>query len=243
MCLAQGDLPDSSPEMLFCSMRKYFKRLLYISIKLFLLPPAMLAAKRQDGGLFKSPPYPGYPFIMIPDLTSPYLPNGSLSPTARTVSSFISHCNVHIHWCFETNTKLYTDTRARAHTHPMSFRTHGLLSAQKCGRKAQSQVLQLVECTVVLRSRPPAALSLVGLQWTAASMLTLFIWHITLSLIKSLLISFKCTPNICSPVTYHCCDCAIAVPGVCRRTRVFSLTHLCLHGLIKHALFSYGKHA
>nr|XP_045217485.1 transcription factor 7-like 2 isoform X25 [Macaca fascicularis] len=42
------------------------------------------AAKRQDGGLFKGPPYPGYPFIMIPDLTSPYLPNGSLSPTART---------------------------------------------------------------------------------------------------------------------------------------------------------------
>ncbi|KAM9773151.1 transcription factor 7-like 2 isoform 30-T30 [Syngnathus typhle] len=41
-------------------------------------------AKRQDGGLFKSPPYPGYPFIMIPDLSSPYLPNGSLSPTART---------------------------------------------------------------------------------------------------------------------------------------------------------------
>ncbi|XP_069610432.1 transcription factor 7-like 2 isoform X32 [Ranitomeya imitator] len=45
------------------------------------------AAKRQDGGgggLFKSPAYPGYPFIMIPDLSSPYLPNGSLSPTART---------------------------------------------------------------------------------------------------------------------------------------------------------------
>ncbi|KAF1429931.1 Transcription factor 7-like 2, partial [Spheniscus magellanicus] len=39
---------------------------------------------RQDGGLFKGPPYPGYPFIMIPDLSSPYLPNGSLSPTART---------------------------------------------------------------------------------------------------------------------------------------------------------------
>ncbi|MBN3316259.1 TF7L2 factor, partial [Atractosteus spatula] len=46
------------------------------------------AAKRQDGGLFKSPPYPGYPFIMIPDLTSPYLPNGSLSPTARTFFCF-----------------------------------------------------------------------------------------------------------------------------------------------------------
>ncbi|XP_026526286.1 transcription factor 7-like 2 isoform X3 [Notechis scutatus] len=42
------------------------------------------AAKRQDGGLFKGPPYPGYPFIMIPDLSGPYLPNGSLSPTART---------------------------------------------------------------------------------------------------------------------------------------------------------------
>uniref|UniRef100_A0A8D0D2Y6 Transcription factor 7 like 2 n=1 Tax=Sander lucioperca TaxID=283035 RepID=A0A8D0D2Y6_SANLU len=46
------------------------------------------AAKRQDGGLFKSPPYPGYPFIMIPDLTSPYLPNGSLSPTARTCHNY-----------------------------------------------------------------------------------------------------------------------------------------------------------
>ncbi|XP_070608794.1 transcription factor 7-like 2 isoform X10 [Erythrolamprus reginae] len=42
------------------------------------------AAKRQDGGLFKGPPYPGYPFIMIPDLSGPYLSNGSLSPTART---------------------------------------------------------------------------------------------------------------------------------------------------------------
>ncbi|XP_071987573.1 transcription factor 7-like 2 isoform X34 [Engystomops pustulosus] len=45
------------------------------------------AGKRQDGGgggLFKSPAYPGYPFIMIPDLSNPYLPNGSLSPTART---------------------------------------------------------------------------------------------------------------------------------------------------------------
>ncbi|XP_059517406.1 transcription factor 7-like 2 isoform X16 [Myotis daubentonii] len=47
------------------------------------------AAKRQDGGLFKGPPYPGYPFIMIPDLTSPYLPNGSLSPTARTIIMII----------------------------------------------------------------------------------------------------------------------------------------------------------
>uniref|UniRef100_A0A8C4GYD4 Transcription factor 7 like 2 n=1 Tax=Dicentrarchus labrax TaxID=13489 RepID=A0A8C4GYD4_DICLA len=61
-----------------------FPRPLYKKSFLLFSPPAMLAAKRQDGGLFKSPPYPGYPFIMIPDLTSPYLPNGSLSPTART---------------------------------------------------------------------------------------------------------------------------------------------------------------
>uniref|UniRef100_H3CLA7 Transcription factor 7 like 1b n=1 Tax=Tetraodon nigroviridis TaxID=99883 RepID=H3CLA7_TETNG len=41
--------------------------------------------RQQDGGFFKSPHYPGYPFLMIPDLTNPYLPNGSLSPSARTV--------------------------------------------------------------------------------------------------------------------------------------------------------------
>ncbi|XP_075419185.1 transcription factor 7-like 1 isoform X2 [Tenrec ecaudatus] len=39
----------------------------------------------QDGAFFKGPPYPGYPFLMIPDLSSPYLPNGPLSPgAART---------------------------------------------------------------------------------------------------------------------------------------------------------------
>uniref|UniRef100_A0A3P8WE34 CTNNB1 binding N-teminal domain-containing protein n=1 Tax=Cynoglossus semilaevis TaxID=244447 RepID=A0A3P8WE34_CYNSE len=42
--------------------------------------------RQQDGGFFKSPHYPGYPFLMIPDLTNPYLSNGSLSPTTRTVS-------------------------------------------------------------------------------------------------------------------------------------------------------------
>ncbi|XP_012685885.1 transcription factor 7-like 1-B isoform X2 [Clupea harengus] len=42
------------------------------------------ALRRQDGGLFKSTPYPGYPFLMIPDLTNPYLSNGALSPSART---------------------------------------------------------------------------------------------------------------------------------------------------------------
>nr|XP_006625378.1 PREDICTED: transcription factor 7-like 1 isoform X1 [Lepisosteus oculatus] len=40
--------------------------------------------RQQDGGFFKSPSYPGYPFLMIPDLTNPYLSNGSLSPSART---------------------------------------------------------------------------------------------------------------------------------------------------------------
>uniref|UniRef100_A0AAY4E6R5 HMG box domain-containing protein n=1 Tax=Denticeps clupeoides TaxID=299321 RepID=A0AAY4E6R5_9TELE len=40
--------------------------------------------RQQDGGFFKGPPYPGYPFLMIPDLTSPYISNGSLSPSART---------------------------------------------------------------------------------------------------------------------------------------------------------------
>ncbi|XP_048836010.1 transcription factor 7-like 1-B isoform X2 [Brienomyrus brachyistius] len=40
--------------------------------------------RHQDGGFFKSPHYPGYPFLMIPDLTNPYLSNGSLSPSART---------------------------------------------------------------------------------------------------------------------------------------------------------------
>ncbi|CAN0140726.1 unnamed protein product [Lampetra planeri] len=47
------------------------------------------AAKRQDGGgggagLFRGPPYPGYPFFMFPDLGNPYLANGSLSPSARS---------------------------------------------------------------------------------------------------------------------------------------------------------------
>lgn len=86
----------------FAKKKKKFSRPLYkkkfSSLPQPPLPPlAMLAAKRQDGGLFKSPPYPGYPFIMIPDLTSPYLPNGSLSPTARTVSSFIYSLYVHTH--------------------------------------------------------------------------------------------------------------------------------------------------
>ncbi|MCI4381309.1 hypothetical protein PGIGA_G00249880 [Pangasianodon gigas] len=41
-----------------------------------------LRRQQDGGGLFKSPHYPGYPFLMLPDLASPYLPNGALSPTA-----------------------------------------------------------------------------------------------------------------------------------------------------------------
>ncbi|XP_043940333.1 transcription factor 7-like 1 [Protopterus annectens] len=40
--------------------------------------------RQQDGGFFKGPPYPGYPFLMIHELPSPYLHNGALSPSART---------------------------------------------------------------------------------------------------------------------------------------------------------------
>lgn len=39
------------------------------------------ASKHQDGGLYKTPTYPGYPFLMLPD---PYLPNGSVSPSVST---------------------------------------------------------------------------------------------------------------------------------------------------------------
>ncbi|XP_048378703.1 transcription factor 7-like 2 isoform X1 [Stegostoma tigrinum] len=40
--------------------------------------------KRQDGGLFKGAAAAAYPFIMIPELSTPYLPSGSLTPGART---------------------------------------------------------------------------------------------------------------------------------------------------------------
>ncbi|KAM8794588.1 LOW QUALITY PROTEIN: transcription factor 7-like 1 [Eudromia elegans] len=36
------------------------------------------AVRRQhDGGFFKGPPYPGYPFLMLPELGGPYLANGA----------------------------------------------------------------------------------------------------------------------------------------------------------------------
>ncbi|KAL7827320.1 hypothetical protein SRHO_G00330380 [Serrasalmus rhombeus] len=49
--------------------------------------------RQQDGGFFKSPHYPGYPFLMIPDLASPYLSNGALSPSARTEAASLSSFN------------------------------------------------------------------------------------------------------------------------------------------------------
>ncbi|XP_051496652.1 LOW QUALITY PROTEIN: transcription factor 7-like 1 [Apus apus] len=46
---------------------------------------AEVVRRQQERGVFKGPPYPGYPFLMLPELGSPYLPNGALSPGgART---------------------------------------------------------------------------------------------------------------------------------------------------------------
>ncbi|XP_005727775.1 transcription factor 7 isoform X3 [Pundamilia nyererei] len=42
-----------------------------------------VVSKQQDGGMYKSPGYPGYPFLMLPD---PYLPNSSVSPSSNKVS-------------------------------------------------------------------------------------------------------------------------------------------------------------
>lgn len=127
----------------------------------------MLAAKRQDGGLFKSPPYPGYPFIMIPDLTSPYLPNGSLSPTARTVSLFIyfSYVYKHSHLCLHSFIEIHA-LRGRASTHCCTH-THCVVTQKGSRQKAekentQSQVFLLpVKCTLQWHAAcPPAAANL-----------------------------------------------------------------------------------
>ncbi|KAM3602166.1 uncharacterized protein V6R79_025575 [Siganus canaliculatus] len=40
-------------------------------------------SKHQDGGMYKTPTYPGYPFLMLPD---PYLPNSSVSSSSNKVS-------------------------------------------------------------------------------------------------------------------------------------------------------------
>ncbi|XP_048685432.1 transcription factor 7-like 1 isoform X2 [Lepidochelys kempii] len=48
---------------------------------------AEVVRRQQDGGFFKGPPYPGYPFLMIPELGSPYLPNGALSPGGAHTSN------------------------------------------------------------------------------------------------------------------------------------------------------------
>ena len=154
----------------------------------------MLAAKRQDGGLFKSPPYPGYPFIMIPDLTSPYLPNGSLSPTARTVSSFIfttlmcthtPHTHTHTRW-YSPHT--HTHTHTHTHLDCPSVVTQKVQPVKK-KKKMQSQVLQLaLKCTVQRHACPPHHLPPpLCLSWTAASMLTLLSANALLCLYGSLM--------------------------------------------------------
>uniref|UniRef100_A0A3Q3WZ20 HMG box domain-containing protein n=1 Tax=Mola mola TaxID=94237 RepID=A0A3Q3WZ20_MOLML len=40
-------------------------------------------SKSQDGGMYKTPAYPGYPFLMLPD---PYHPNSSVSSSSNKVS-------------------------------------------------------------------------------------------------------------------------------------------------------------
>ncbi|XP_061747419.1 transcription factor 7 isoform X6 [Nerophis ophidion] len=40
-------------------------------------------SKQQDGAVYKTSGYPGYPFLMLPDA---YLPNGSISPSSNKVS-------------------------------------------------------------------------------------------------------------------------------------------------------------
>ncbi|KAF7649471.1 hypothetical protein LDENG_00140970 [Lucifuga dentata] len=115
------------------------------------------AAKRQDGGLFKSPPYPGYPFIMIPDLTSPYLPNGSLSPTARTVSSFIYH-------------RMCTHTHTLSHTDADSEETRRQPEKRCChaDKNVEPSFLTVPEVYSTLAACPPAA----PCRSPAANMLT-----------------------------------------------------------------------
>uniref|UniRef100_A0A4W4H8D6 HMG box domain-containing protein n=1 Tax=Electrophorus electricus TaxID=8005 RepID=A0A4W4H8D6_ELEEL len=39
--------------------------------------------RQQHGGLFKTPPYAGYPFLMIPDLTNPYSPGSNKVPVVQ----------------------------------------------------------------------------------------------------------------------------------------------------------------
>uniref|UniRef100_A0A670JUH7 Transcription factor 7 like 1 n=1 Tax=Podarcis muralis TaxID=64176 RepID=A0A670JUH7_PODMU len=49
--------------------------------------PAEVIRRQQDGGFFKGTHYPGYPFLMIPELGSPYLPSGALSPGGARTSN------------------------------------------------------------------------------------------------------------------------------------------------------------
>ncbi|OWK51336.1 Transcription factor 7-like 1 [Lonchura striata] len=60
---------------------------------------AEVVRRQQDGGFFKGPPYPGYPFLMLPELGSPYLANGALSPGGARTSNkvpVVQHAH-HVH--------------------------------------------------------------------------------------------------------------------------------------------------
>lgn len=51
-------------------------------------------SKHQDGGMYKTP-YPGYPFLMLPD---PYLPNSSVSPSVSPLASVLILLLAIVHW-------------------------------------------------------------------------------------------------------------------------------------------------
>uniref|UniRef100_A0A8C3V335 Transcription factor 7 like 1 n=1 Tax=Catharus ustulatus TaxID=91951 RepID=A0A8C3V335_CATUS len=56
----------------------------------------LVVRRQQDGGFFKGPPYPGYPFLMLPELGSPYLANGALSPGGSNKVPVVQHAH-HMH--------------------------------------------------------------------------------------------------------------------------------------------------
>lgn len=54
-------------------------------------------SKHQDGGMYKTPTYPGYPFLMLPD---PYLPNSSVSPSVSAPPLSLSCWLKRLWWWF-----------------------------------------------------------------------------------------------------------------------------------------------
>ena len=124
----------------------------------FLIPAAL--RRQQDGGFFKSPHYPGYPFLMIPDLTNPYLSNGSLSPSARTVSIPL--------WRV---------------THLCTLRIFFLLSHSAKKKRKKKKLWPCVKVPCALSARPPYSLR-VASQGVLTTSLFFFFWGYTFLLLQ-----------------------------------------------------------